>query len=741
MASPIKPDDGYESYYTEKIWELIPPIYRHEDGISEKPGVLRVLVEILASQAAVLHRSQNRLWDDIFIDLCDEWAVPYLGDLVGTRLISALDRRGRRIDVAKTIYYRRRKGTLRVLDELIGDISGWDGIVVESFRGLARARHGLDPAPGPLAGRYSGTPPGGWADLRRPFASTLAGGPFDEYAHTPDVRRQYGRDGRWNIPKLVFHLYRLISFPVFGVTPKKRAGGKTFLLDPSGRDVPLFAPRRRLGDWNTWQPPRQWELPAPIPCRLLGDAEYVIGEALILTLKTVLTAAGQPAAAADELEKLRDVRFRSETELRSYIAALPSQAALLFAPVYRALLDGALVSDCGKAALLPAAIEITLVPGPAVPPALTVAGNLSNWLATAPNKSLIVDPERGRFKVLGAAPAGPLSAHYCYGFSGEIGAGPYDRFDGMADITQLPAHIFKTNGGAITAANLPVAGGLQIDDSRTYRPVASKSGLTQLVVQAGNLQRPYLRLGNLWKLTAAAGAGNTLLLDGLWLGGGSNTRVEIAGPWERVKLSHVTLDPGGTNAEGQPVGTVQLVVSGHVQELVIEASITGPITIVAGGLVESLVVRDSIVQSRSTQAAISMAPGRVHLERVTVLGKIAVERLYATETLVLGSVDVADTQSGCFRFSAARAGSRLPHPFASHQFANTGSLLVSQSFGDPHYCQLSEAAPAYLLRGAESGSEIGAFSALNAPIKLDGLRAKVEEYQPVGLIPLFLFET
>jgi hypothetical protein len=46
-------------------------------------------------------------------------------------------------------------GTPRVLEELISDISGWDGKLVEAFQRLARARHGLDPHPARLAGRFT----------------------------------------------------------------------------------------------------------------------------------------------------------------------------------------------------------------------------------------------------------------------------------------------------------------------------------------------------------------------------------------------------------------------------------------------------------------------------------------------------------------------------------------------------------------------------------------------------------
>ena len=108
--------DRFERYYTEKIWEWIPAVYKDEDGLAANPDVLRSLVEIIATQAATARRSIDRLWEDAFIELCDDWAVPYIGDLVGTRLVHALNRRGRRVDVARTIFYRRRKGTPRVLE-------------------------------------------------------------------------------------------------------------------------------------------------------------------------------------------------------------------------------------------------------------------------------------------------------------------------------------------------------------------------------------------------------------------------------------------------------------------------------------------------------------------------------------------------------------------------------------------------------------------------------------------------
>jgi hypothetical protein len=740
MSDPVRPADGYEDYYTEKLWSLVPPIYRNLDGSGEQKGTLRGIIEVIAAQAATLRRDQDRLWDDSYVDLCDDWAVPYIGDLVGTRMISALDIRGRRIDVAKTIYYRRRKGTPRVLEELIADITPWDGTVVEAFRRLARTHHGLDAPPSTQLGRFSRTPRGGTADLRRPFASTLANGPFDEYAHIVDVRRPSGLSGLWNIPKLLFFLFRLRAFSVTGVVPFARATAGTYLFDPSGRDIQLFAPRRVVPDWEAWRFPLPWELPAPIACRLLGDAEYVITQALILSLGPVLTAAGQPAAAADDLVVLRDRRFTSEQSLRARIATLPSQASLLVPAVLHAILDGALVDDCGKSALLPAAIAVDLA-GTAIQPVLSTAGSLDDWSSNPPDKSLVIDPERGRFKLLAGAPAGPVTVTYCYGFSGPVGAGPDDRRAGLVDVSTLPAFARLSGGGAITAGDLPADGGLSVDDSSSYSPVASIGGVQNLRVQADNLQRPYVHLAAPWTLTAAAGGKSTLVLDGLWVGGNAGTRIELAGPWASVTLRRMTLDPGGTDADGNAIVSVPLVVTGQIASLVVESSILPSISTTGGGVIDALSVSDSILHAGAGHNAIALAPGKVSLARVTVIGDLALDRLYATETLVIGTANVADTQWGCFRFGAADAGSRLPHPFASTMLAPGAIVLVSKRFGDGAYCQISDAAPQAIRRGAESGSEIGAFSALNSPIMLDGITAKIEEYMPFGLIPAFIFET
>ena len=148
-------DDGYAGYYAQRLWALLPSVYRTDDTDAYgAPGPLHELLNRVGAQVAVVRRSLDRLWADQSIETCDDWVIPYIGDLLGTNLVTGLDTRGQRLDVAKTIYYRRRKGTLALLEELARDVTGWDAHLVEGFRRLARTRHGLDPMVG--GGRFPG---------------------------------------------------------------------------------------------------------------------------------------------------------------------------------------------------------------------------------------------------------------------------------------------------------------------------------------------------------------------------------------------------------------------------------------------------------------------------------------------------------------------------------------------------------------------------------------------------------
>lgn len=747
-------NDHFEEYYAEKLWETIPSIYRHEDGLATEPGVLRAMVQVIARQAAILRRSQDSLWDDQFIELCNEWAVPYIGDLVATRMLSEINKRGRRIDVAKTIYYRRRKGTPRILEELISDISNWEGKMVEQFQKLARSRHGLDPKPQPLAGKFSGTLPGGWADLRNQRASELTNGPFEEFFHTPDVRLHHGLSGRYAIPKLAFYLYRLEAFEAVAITPFSLGDGSRFSFDPSGRDIPLFSKSSASPDWNEWRLSTEPELAAPIPCRLLGHATYLMSESIIQQLIALPPALSIPAA--DELRKISGLVFKNERSLMNIIATFVNSVEINNPSILLPLLSFSLMNDCGKSVLLPD--ETTVLSSPLDHNSIMVAfeaptnivftsekiesANLNPWPATI-NKELAIDPEKGRFMFID-----PIGAEeviyiaYYYGFSAHIGAGTYER----SRILELIPDTSKSGGGEILSTDLHNTGTTQISDSKTYGPVANKMLIVNMILQAANKQRPYLRNETNWILSSGANLNSYITLDGLWIGATGDLAAEIIlrGDYECVVIRNCTLDPGGsTNIIDETLHPVSLIIEGRVEHLCIDSCIMGPILIRDDGYVEELAVSDSIIQSvEPTVPAIEITTGRTHIKRSTVFGNVAVHRLEASEVLFTGLVEVTDTQNGCFRFSAAIATSRLPHPYESFLFEkDTNHWFTSRRFGDPGFAQLSNTVPTGIFRGAENGSEMGAFSKNFNQIKFDGLKNKIDEYMPFGLIPIFINQT
>ena len=740
-------EDRFEEYFAEKLWEMIPAIYRHEDGLAENPGVLRAVVEIMAEQAARVRRSHDRLWQDQFIELCDDWAVPYIGDLVGTRLVSALNKRARRVDVAKTIYYRRRKGTPAVLEELISDIAGWEGNVVEGFRRLARTRHGLDPEPRYHLGRFTRTPPGGLADLRAAHAAEMSHSAFDEYHHTPDLRRPRGEDGLYGIQRLLFYLHRLRAFEITAVDPADLggSGGLGFSFDPSGRDVPLFMPRNRphnaqasgAGDWGKWRQSFEWELPAPMRCRLLGHAEFLVEDRDIIELVEdgVLTE-----ALAGELRELSDVSYATEARLRQAIGELPAAAVLLDATHYPAILEHTIIEQCGKSALYPNAVSV-YEDGDLVVKEQVVAGDLSDLQTASVDKRVQIDPERGRLMFIGGTPTSVTVSHH-YGFPGTTGAGAWSRPDADRHV----ADIHHSGGGAITAGGLSSDGVTQIDDSASYGPLGNKASVKNMVFVAANEQRPYIRLGADWRLDSGSNEDSNLLLDGLWIGAGAARNILLRGNYEQVTLRYVTLDPGGARTlddTSDVLPATSLIVEGYVDQLLVDSCILGPVRISGDGYVEKLVIRDSIVQNLdSASPALELPDCELHLQRASVIGDVEAQCLWASDSLIVGLGQIENTQHGCFRFSAAKNdSSRLPRPYRPVWIESPNLLFTSTRFGDPGYMQLSENAPQNILRGAENGTEMGAYNGLINPIKMDSLRKKVEEYMPFGLLPAYIFNT
>lgn len=760
MTVPISlVDDGFERHYAEKIWALVPENYRNEDGLS---GPLRGLVELLAAQAAIARRSVDRLWSDSRVADADDWAVRYIGALVGARPVNAFDRVAERRNVARTIYYRRRLGTVRLAETLARDIAGWDAVASEAFRRLMRTWHMLDG--GPVPGPITRTPMWGFTDVRSARIDGLPDHAFDDVAHHPDVRRQRGLLGRYNIPKLNLHLFRQRAFRLTGVTPVEVDKG-LYTLDPSGRDVPLFQP----GAFGELDDPgaecrnaREWEVRGPISCRELNFAAFLPDRA------------AAPAGMADLLTPIYARRFTTEAGL---IEA--ANAALADDPAPPNALDDAASAALIRAAMDPASPRWNLWPnGDPQTRAIALAlgakadaapfqaeqaygANLDDWGAslTPPGwAEILVDPKSGRVKLLetpGATDKFFVQLLYCGAFY-PVGAGTYDR----------SAHLSTTGFTPIAADSPdftnPIAGEFRFPDSRTFTPALAGGDTIKakgdLTLSAADSARPYLLFspgaGNTVTIHAQKD-GSTLTLDGLWIGiadaGGGTATLHLTGKWKSVILRNVTLDPGGETAPApggspKPIPPVMLSFSGSVDRIEIDSSVLGPVNEVDSPLdpcaTDAVEIRGSIVAAPAGVHAIALRNASLAVTDTTIAGDVAIGRIDASGTLVVGRVEAEDQQTGCFRFSAALKGGRVPHPFESHFFDPYPSgTFISRRFGDPGFYQLTEEADDALREGGEGGVEIGAYRRALDPIKRADLEAKLSEFMPINVIAQLVIET
>jgi len=217
-------------YTQENLYNLLPAIYRQRDAELGKP--LEALLGVIAEQVEVVEKNMDNLYEDWFIETCYPWVVPYIGDLLGARLLNegigggTLDERAY---VGNTISYRRRKGTVSMLEELSANITGWQAKVVEFFQLLETTQNLNHLRLGNLR-----TP-----DIRNENSLELLDTPFDTIAHTGEVRHINSGRGYYNIPNIGIFLYRLNAFPVQDAPAYKVSDG-CFKFNAIVLNEPLF---------------------------------------------------------------------------------------------------------------------------------------------------------------------------------------------------------------------------------------------------------------------------------------------------------------------------------------------------------------------------------------------------------------------------------------------------------------------------------------------------------------------
>ena len=62
------------------LYELVPVVYRLRDA--DRGWPLRALLRVIGEQVHVVEKDITGLYDNWFIETCQDWVVPYIGALI-----------------------------------------------------------------------------------------------------------------------------------------------------------------------------------------------------------------------------------------------------------------------------------------------------------------------------------------------------------------------------------------------------------------------------------------------------------------------------------------------------------------------------------------------------------------------------------------------------------------------------------------------------------------------------------
>ena len=706
----------------QRLFDLLPVVHRLRDA--DQGNVLRELLEVLAGQVYVLEEEISQLYDDQFIETCARWVAPYIGDLIGYRVLHGVvpEIASPRAEVANTIAYRRRKGTAAVLEQLAHDVTGWQARAVEFFERVVTTQYMNHPRPHAQA----------TVDLRNHEALAWVGqqdAAFDDFAHTGDVRRINAATpatrGRHNIMNVGIFLWRTDAVPVARSPLIEHADGQRFRFDALGADEPLFGlPRIEEEITHLAEP---FDVPLPLGRRFLGDhvgAYYGARRSILLERQQ---GAADPTPIA-----LADVRIcdLSDVPGGTAWAHQPPAGKVAVDPVLGRVFLGTPVA-AGERLLGTSCLGMAVPVG---------AGGTTRKALASPAPLVTAAGGQGLQPLLTGITAG-----------GTLQINDSDRYPGSLTITTQTA-----------AAGTPD---------------------TEVLVVAAERARPSIVAASSVKLALAPRT--TVVLDGLLISGGPLVLDEVGDAETRtVILRNCTLVPGHSRTpSGLPAQSARasLLVLDPFARVVIERCVLGPIVAVEGSRVE---LTDSAVDASVREAvAITGRPrvpgglrtvggvadtavgdgttpaGEIDLHECTVIGGIRCTQLDASNSLLVAirppgdprkaAVHASRRQVGCVRYSFLPEGSRTGKKYRcvprldDPPGVRTASTprFTSLRYGDPAYLQLATTTADAVRTGADDESEMGVTHLLFTPQRESNLLLRLDEYLRFGLEAGFFYAT
>ena len=731
---------------SEKLYNLLPSIYRMRDIKQGEP--LRALMSVIENELQLMERDIEGLYDNWFIETCEEWVVPYIGNLLGVRGLhpGSSGTFSIRSFVANTLAYRRRKGTAVMLEQLARDVTGWNARAVEYFKLVRSSQHINHVRLNNLS-----TP-----DLRNLNTLQLLDTPFDTIPHTVDIRQIGKSRGKHNIMNVGLFMWRLSSYFLKKTTAWRvnNSNGNQFTFSSLGSDIPLFNRPQTETDIS----------------HLAGEVN-VPGKLRSYSLY-------------NELEDLRQ-SISDDREFRPvYFGEHPVFEIFLNGGMDPIPFENILIAEIAEGYIPPESKDY-LIPG-------------DEQKVKTFDIDVAIDPVRGRI----AFPANPVpkkvQVSYAYGFSADIGGGAYDHEEAIGRKSEEVWRISVSQDNSDDASNLDEAikewqenkqnaiitfknnGAYTIDtdndwqpknrikkaiitfkDSGTYNVDTEKTTISlnpdqELVIQAANGCRPFLRFldgdKNISTLkidrsdkhendesrTAAS-----LTISGLLIEGG----LKIAeNSLSKLEIIHTTLVPSS-------LPSIVVEPENRNFDLDISHSIIGSLRL--SERMRGLAFKDGIIDAQGLEDdsndnnAIGGNNGGVGpstaLERVTVFGEVRVSSLtLATEVIFNELVTVSRRQEGCIRYSYLPIGSLSPKRFrcqpelalVAEKYFNTDFLrpgFVSSRYGEPEYGQLSRDCAQEIKTGGEDNREMGAFNYIMQPQREANLKASMDDYLRFGM--------
>ncbi len=736
------------TFDAETLYKLLPAIYRIRDLQQGKP--LKALIQVLAREVSVLEADLDQLYDDQFIETCAEWVVPYIGDLVGDRpLYTNLPGfPSARAAVANTIGYRRRKGTPAMLEQLARDVTGWPARVVEFFELLSTTQYMNHLRPHNLV----------TIDLRRWPTLEYIGSPFETTTRTAEMRRIPPRRGRYNIPNIGLFLWRLTPYTIGNFSDSDNEslnflGTARSVVDPAdGR--------------YTFHPVR---LDSPLFNQPLPEIPFTLAEPINVPEQL------RPRVLYEELEAWRQ---DNNSELVYFEQKKDFSTGEIIQNRVFDIFEG--ISDT------PIALDRIQI------------CNLENWQRPS-NEGIdvAVDPLLGRIAFRDGLVPEQVRVRYTYGFSADIGGGPYDRSNSVLPLLERPVtwqigvslnadpadpDLVNSLSDAISQWNGQSNGSfgvIAILDSHTHTgpfpPINIPEGSRLLIVAAGwgsasqqrqigelapEFLRPHL-LGDLTVIGTAPNGSDSpgeLILNGLLIEGALAVQ---SGVLSSLQINHCTVVPFTSST---PVPNSIIVESNNeLLTLEIEHVITGPITIAE--TIEQCKIISSLIDGADGRAIeASATPAKI--ETSTILGTTSFRSLEASNSIFSETVTVERRQVGCIRFSSLPLKSQVPRRYrcqpnlALAELAKTLNVtaiedpdqqsqiermlsphFTSRRYGDPAYGQLSQRCAVEIRQGADDESEMGVFHNLYQPQRETNLRVRLDEYLRFGLEAGILYVT